>query len=123
VVRNLASSSILRLKQLERIVVSSSKFKKRFDWTALGQSIASFFLLSCVVYFCFGVYSHVIASVGFALTDPQQFALWYGIGLAGAAFWPIWFRDGMEGHWVSAFRWMPFLALSGPLAFILGFPL
>ncbi len=52
-----------------------------------------------------------------------QFALgWCAAGVLCALYWPLRFRSGMSGQWGSFFKGLPLLALTGPLALALGYP-
>ena len=59
---------------------------------------------------------------GFNLIDI--FIGWYAVGLYAAAFWPMWYEENMRKEdWISYAKGAPFLALYGPFAYLLGFPL
>lgn len=48
--------------------------------------------------------------------------IWVAVGAACSLVWPLRYWRGMRGHWASFWRSFPVLALTGPFALVLGFP-
>lgn len=48
---------------------------------------------------------------------------WVGVGAVCSLVWPLRYHRGMRGHWGSFWPGFPLLALTGPFALLLGFPM
>lgn len=56
------------------------------------------------------------------MTWLEIFGWWYLSGLLCSLFWPLYYRKGMRGSWLSFFRQWPVYGLFGPFAILAAFP-
>ena len=92
--------------------------------TAILQTIFGLGLIVAVTTFAFKGLFWLVALPGLQLTILPKFILWYVLGLCCAGYWPWKYRKGMEkGDWKSFLKGLPFVAITGPLAIVFGFPL
>ncbi|MNR71809.1 hypothetical protein D3C71_24870 [compost metagenome] len=86
-------------------------------------SIIALALIAVVIFNLFRLASIGLQHLGVTSNHWQSFAIWYVVGLLCAFYWPWKYRANMGGLWRKTIPELFLLALSGPLALILGFPL
>ena len=90
----------------------------------IAESIVMLAVVSAIVIYAFQGFFWVVGLTGLTLNLPAELATWYSIGLIGSVFWPFRYRRQMERKdWLGVAKGIPFVALAGPVAFLLGFPL
>lgn len=97
-------------------------WKKTFFEIVL-PSIAMLVLLAIIVGGAFMGFDSLLKDYEFTVSRWVSFGCWYALGFVCALFWPLRYFRGMRGHWPQAVPQLFILALTGPFALLLGFPL
>lgn len=93
---------------------------------ALGELLLGLVLLAALLSLLVGAFlwtDAALKSAGLVHHAWQTFGVWYFFGLALTLFWPIRYRKGMRGLWLRSIPQFLLVALSGPFAIVLGFPM
>ncbi len=87
------------------------------------QLLAAFLLIVALSGVTFMAMHRLLLDHGLVTSMWPSFGVWLCLGFVGAFFWPLRYRDGMKGEWLSSLPHLGLLTLTGPWAFVLGYPL
>jgi hypothetical protein len=90
---------------------------------ALLGSIVVLTVVCGLLWLCFSYVDNKLQAYGLSTSMMNSVAVWVGVGIPCALFWPLRYWRGMSGLWLRSALHIALLTLTGPFALLLGFPL